>query len=355
MIGERIQRARGAAGFSQRELAKRADVSATAISKFERGVTNPASKTLIRIARALNTRIEFFLRPTMVELEKPEYRKRASLPKKQLARIEADILDQVERYLELLSLFPESPIARFEVPGEVPQVINNLEQIEDIAAKVRDVMGLGTNAIPCLADTLEERGLMVLTTSADVSAKFDGLAATVQGLPIVVVGAHWPGDRQRFTMAHELGHLVLGGRLAKGLDEEKACNRFAGAFLVPAETVRHELGRHRNRLEARELYTLKHEYGLSMMAWLFRAHDAGVIGDDTRLSHIRDFSMRGWRKAEPGEAVAPEKPVLFERLVFHALAEGLISESKAAELRGMSTNDLRQTLRFEGRSGDVDQ
>ncbi|MGM0575956.1 MAG: helix-turn-helix domain-containing protein [Myxococcota bacterium] len=355
MIGARIKRARAAAGLSQREVAERAQLSAMAISKFERGLANPTSSTLIRLARALDTRTEFFLRPTTVELENPEYRKRASLTKKQLARVEADILDQVERFLELLALFPDSPVPPFEVPVKVPSGIDSYAQAEDVALAVREAWHLGHNAIPCLADTLEEHGLMVLTTDADESSKFDGLAATVGDVPVVVVGADWPGDRQRFTMAHELGHLVLGGRLANALDGEKASNRFAGAFLVPAQTVRRELGAHRNRLEPRELYTLKHEYGVSMMAWVFRAHDAGVIGDGTKSRLFRLFSGKGWRKQEPGAPVQPEVPKLFERLVFHALAEDMISTSKAAELMGMAISTFRHRLRFEGPRGTAHQ
>lgn len=355
MMGERIKRARAAAGLSQRQLADRAELSAMAISKFERGLAHPSSKSLIRLARALGTRTEFFLRPTTVELEEPEYRKRASISKKQLARIEADILDQVERFVELVALFPTPPVARFEVPRTVPRRIESLAQIEAAALAMREAWHLGHNAIPSLADTLEERGLVVLTTDADASAKFDGLAARVGDLPVVVVGSAWPGDRQRFTMAHELGHLVLGARLGPDLDEEKACDRFAGAFLVPEPTVRHELGSHRNRLEPRELHALKHEYGVSMIAWVFRAADASVITDATKTKLFRLFSAKGWRKREPGEPVPPETPKLFERLVLHALAEELISTSKAAELMGMPVTAFRRRLGFEGPRGAAHQ
>jgi Zn-dependent peptidase ImmA (M78 family)/transcriptional regulator with XRE-family HTH domain len=354
-ISERIKRARVAAGLSQRELAARAELSAMAVSKFERGLTNPTSQTLIRLARALGTRTEFFLRPTTIELQQPEYRKRASLTEKQLARIEADILDQVERFLELLSLFPSHSVARFAAPDTVDERITTYEQVEAAALTVRDAWHLGHNAIPCLADTLEERGLLVLTTGVDDSAKFDGLAATVGDLPVVVVGAGWPGDRQRFTMAHELGHLVLRGRLSDELDAEKACNRFAGAFLVPASSVRQELGTYRNRLEPRELYALKHEYGVSMMAWVFRAADAGVISDTTRTKLFQLFSSRGWRKTEPGKPIASESPKLFEQLVLHALAEEMISTSKAAEFMGIPISAFRERLRFEGPRGTAGQ
>lgn len=355
MIAERLKRARVAAGLSLREVAARAEVSAMAVSKFERGLANPTSATLIRLARALDTRIEFFLRPVRVELARPEYRKRSTLPKKQLARIEADIVDQVERFEELLALFPTRPIGRLAIPGELSQRIDDYAQIEDVALAVRTAWHLGHDAITSLADTLEERGLVVLTTDADVSGKFDGLAAMVDDLPIVVVGARWPGDRQRFTIAHELGHLVLDGRIDAQLDEEQACNRFAGAFLAPAPTVRHELGERRRRLDPNELQSLKHEYGLSMMAWVFRARDVGVIDDTTAASLFRAFSSRGWRKTEPGPQVAPEAPKLFDRLVLRALAEDMISTSKAAELMGLSIAEFQGRLQIEHPRGAAHQ
>ena len=69
----------------------------------------------------------------------------------------------------------------------------------------------------------------MITTSVQSQAKFDGLAADINGLPFLIVSSQWPGDRQRFTLAHELGHRLLTGRLAPELNEEVACNRFAGA------------------------------------------------------------------------------------------------------------------------------
>jgi Zn-dependent peptidase ImmA (M78 family) len=347
MLGERIKRARRAAGLSLREAGEKAGLSHTAISKFEKGQATPTSKSLIQLARAFGVRTEFFLRPETLSLGRPEFRKQASLPKKAQVRVEADILDQVERFADLLAAFPQRPIAEFAVPDEVPAFFRTLDEVEGAAEAVRRAWFLGLNAIPRLAETLEERGLLVLATEADDTGKFDGLTATVKDLPVVVVNAHRPGDRQRFTMAHELGHLVLDGRLADDLDEEKACHRFAGAFLVPGPTARAELGTHRTWLDPRELELLKHEYGLSMGAWISRASDQGIISTVTKEKLHRYFSKQGWRKAEPGAPVPPETPQLFERLVFHALSEDLIATSKAAELMGQSVTAFQRRLRFE--------
>lgn len=124
-------------------------------------------------------------------------------------------------------------------------------------------------------------GYLVITTPIAEGEKFDGLQASIAEQPVIVVAEQWPGDRQRFTLAHELGHLLLGGRLSAELNEEQACNRFAGAFLLPASTLRNQLGAKRHMLEIQELYLLKHEFGLSMAACLYRAKDLGIITPQT--------------------------------------------------------------------------
>jgi Zn-dependent peptidase ImmA (M78 family) len=136
-------------------------------------------------------------------------------------------------------------------------------------------------------------------------------------------------------LAHELGHLLLEGRLAAGLDEEKACDRFAGAFLAPRIAVHQLLGQQRHALEWQELYVLKHEFGLSMSGWLQRAKQCGVITDAAHLMMFKRFSAKGWRKNEPGNPLPQEHPRLFDQLVYRALAEQYISEAKAAELLGI--------------------
>ncbi|TVQ95439.1 MAG: helix-turn-helix domain-containing protein [Deltaproteobacteria bacterium] len=356
MLGERIHRARKARGLSQQDLAELAGVSRMAISKYESGRMAPSSPVLIAISRATGVRVESFFRPTLVALEQPQFRKRVSLSRKVQRQVEADLLDQVERYLEVIDLYPEPPLAPFRVPDGLPARVEHLDAVEEVAEALRASWNLGGNAIRFLAELLEEKGLLVLTTEVPSGGRFDGLAAMVGSWPVVGVGGRqeWPGDRQRFTMAHELGHLVLAGRLAEGLDEEKACNRFAGAFLVPRGMVRQELGARRNRLEWRELHTLKHAYGASMGAWVFRAAQAGVIDETTRVSLFRERSRRGWHQGEPGTPVRPEQPKLFERLVMHAHAEGMASTSKAAELLGMTVAAFRERLQFKGSDDAAD-
>ena len=345
MIGHRIHQARQSAGLSQQELGDKTGVSAMAISKYENNQVTPSSAVMQSLARALGVRVEYFFRTFRVALGEVEYRKRSQLPRKVLKRIEGDVVEQIERYLELEEFLPASPVEPFKLPPGLPKRIESLDEIEAVSAKVRRAWELGLNPVPGLIDALEERGIRVFLSSASHGGQFDGLAARVNGIPVIVAGRDWPGDRQRFTLAHELGHLVLAGRLAEHLEEESAANRFAGAFLAPAPEVIKELGRRRSRLELGELHVLKHAYGLSMQGWLFRARDLGVVSQAAFEEMYRAFAKRGWKKKEPGSPCEPESPKLFTQLVFRARAEELISESKAAELLGKSLfefSDMRE-------------
>jgi len=80
MIGERLQRARKAAGLGLRALAEQSDLSHTTISKFEKEQQTPSSKQLIKLAKVLGVRTEYFFRPQTLTLSGIEYRKKSTLP-----------------------------------------------------------------------------------------------------------------------------------------------------------------------------------------------------------------------------------------------------------------------------------
>ena len=344
MIGQRLYRARKAAGLSLRDLGARVGLTHAAIKKYEDEQATPPSTTLLKLARALNVRTEYFFRPETVTLDRIEYRKRSTLPKKRIETIEHEVIDQIERRIELENLFPSPPIVPFTPVRELPELVSNLAQIEDAAEAVRKAWDLGYNPIPDLIDVLETHGIRVFMIDANADPKFDGLAASVNQMPIIVIGSNWPGDRQRFTLAHELGHLMLGDQLADDINEEIACNRFAGAFLIPRQSVTQELGAHRNYIEPKELALLKEEFGLSMAGILYRARDLGIISPAWRDNQAKLFRIKGWHLTEPGKPYPPEKAHVFEQLIFHALGEDYIGESKAAELMKMSLTTF-QTVR----------
>ena len=348
MMGQRLRASRSAAGLSLRDVAARIDhrVTAQAISKYERGETMPSSGVLIALADALGVSVDYLASDRDMALEAIEFRRKRLMSRREEARIEARVLHLLERYLtveELLGL----PSVAWDRPREAPwPVLRDPAEAEHAAQGLRAHWGLGFDPIANLVDLSEERGIKVVATDI---AGIDGLTARVRredgsaASVIVVNREHW-GERQRFTIAHELGHMVLD--VAPKIDEEKAAHRFAGAFLMPAETLRAEIGRRRSSVGWDELFDLKRIFGVSVQALTYRCKDLGIVGPALFRRLFDEFSRRGWRKPPYREPhpMAGEEPRRFERLCLRALAEGAISEAKAAELLGSSVHELNRRM-----------
>ena len=245
-------------------------------------------------------------------------------------QINAETKEWLERYLQVENLAGRQRI--FEMPKGFPRTISSFDNAEIAAKDLRIAWDLGTDPIENLTYLLEDKGIKIGIIKG--ITQFDALFTNYDSHRIIVVKEDLPRARQRFSLAHELGHCLL--EVEEGLDEEKAMHRFAGAFLVPGDKVIFELQETRHKFSIKELLILKEKYGLSMGAWLFRAKDLGIITPEDYFSVWKFFSVQGWNKEEPGDKIKGEKPVLMDSMVLRAHAEGIISTSKAAELLNQS-------------------
>lgn len=325
-IGERIKQARKANNYSLRKLADEVGVSAMAISKYERDQDIPSSGVLLRLSQSLKVKVDFFFRPRTVSVQLQAYRKHAVLGVKEQEAIQMRIQEWVERYLEVESLFLEE-----QHTSNLPLYkVTSLDEVESAAIKLRDRWNLGLDAIENLVQLLEDRGIKVGVIPG--FEHFDACTFMANGDPVIVTKIELSGDRQRFNLGHELGHLIMD---VKGnLTPEQAANRFVGAFLIPAKVARFELGFKRTDLNVKELDLLKHKYGLSMQAWVYRAKDLSIISENLATRLFQQFRVNNWHRQEPGKPYPSETPMRMERLIYRALAEDLISRSRAQELFG---------------------
>ena len=221
-----------------------------------------------------------------------------------------------------------------------------------MANYLRVALELGTDSIPNMTELLEERGIKVLL--ARLPEKVSGLTCFVKrpridiDTPVIVVNAAMTLERRRFTMAHELGHRVIDS--ASEGDLEKFCHRFAGAFLVNREHLLKEIGERRSAFGVQEIMGLKRLYRISAAAFLMRLEQVGVLERSAIEYSFRTFAS-GWRSAEPApleiekDKVKWEVPRRFERLVYRAAAEDMISLSKAVELLRVSLADVELGLK----------
>lgn len=327
-IGSRIKMARISAQMSMRDLAEKVGVSHTAISKYERNIDRPRPAILLKLARVLNVDAAYFLQDTSFELQCTAYRKQKKLSQKQQKSIETKITSILEKQLEFESALPNHYATVFKLQT---YDVASFEDVEQAAEALRDYFEIGYDSIENLTETIEQNGIRVV--AMDAPQGFDGFSCWVNGdIPVIVSQTNIPGDRQRYNLAHELGHLLLN--TTNGFDAEKAAHRFAGALLLPRKTALREFGPKRSSLNMKELYILKHKYGISMQAIAKRAFELEIISDEAYKKLYIQFSKNGWRKEEAGTPYPVEQSYRFMLLVQQALAENLINPSKAAELLG---------------------
>ena len=345
MLSERLKLARKRSGLSLRALSSAMDgiVSAQAIGKYERAEMMPSSTVAIALADALEVSLSYLMSPTAVSLESVEFRKLASTRARERAAVEGEVLDHVDRYLQVEEILGIDT-TRSERPHGALQIVNSVEDAEQAATAVRAAWNLGGGPIPDMTELLEERGIKVFKWSLPGSV--DGLSCHVRrvggtDVPVVVCSTEKSLERQRFTIAHELGHIVLD--IPSDVQGEKACDRFAAAFLAPKEELMREVGRRRASFGFTELIEIKHMFGISAAALVMRMRDLGIITNST-LSSIFSGIGRSWRTDEPRPLTRTEKPKRFRRLCLRALAENEISESKAAELLRLRVSEIDRIM-----------
>lgn len=333
MINDRIRRARLLRGLSLEALALRlGNITKQGLSKYEKGLSTPDSQRLLQLAQALDVSPEYFFRPEALPLAPLEFRKLAKMPHYRQMQVEEQVREHLERYIALEACFDAGDLQTAHTPAHLLPV-SSIDEAEQAADELRLRWGLGGDPIAHLTEQFEEHGIKVVMLQGPDD--FDGACAATQdgNHVLIALNAQRPGERIRFTAAHELGHWVM--RLPEHMPErekEQCCHRFAGALLYPANAVAGDFGtRPRSRIHTQELLIAKRQYGLSMHAALRRLKDLNVIGDAGYKVLTVQFSTNGWRKDEP-EPLPCQPPQRFEALVFWALAEELISPSRAAEL-----------------------
>lgn len=343
VFAERFKSARLMNGFSLQDLADALDnqLSRQALHRYEKGEVIPDVEKINLLSKVLKVSPDYFFRSTKVELSEIEYRKLSKMPQKEASVIKEKTKEYLSRYLELeevLGLANE-----FDNHLEDFEVVTSYKQVNKAAELLREKWGLGSGSLFNIAELLEDKNIKVV--KLDVDEDFDGLQTFVnETIPVVAYNlkkANKP-DRIRFTLLHELAHLLLKFGNATEKQKETLCHQFAGAMLLPEETLKAELGQHRNKLSINELGNIKKQYGISMQAVVMRAKDCRIINDHYTKQFFFLIKQMNWKVDEPVDYQGVEESNRFEQLLFRALIEDQISMSKAAALNNKSLADFKK-------------
>ncbi len=331
-------------GLSLQDLADALDnkISRQALHRYEKGEVVPDSEMINLLSEVLNVRPDYFFRDTKVEIGVVEYRKLKKMPAKEEARVVEQTREYLSRYLEIEEILGipnkfENPLAHYEN-------VTSFEQVNKAANDLRKNWNLGCDPIFNVVELLEDKHIKVVKIDADLA--FDGLQTWVNGnIPVVAYNVRKveKNDRIRFTLLHELAHLLLGKSFGNITENQKEilCHQFAGAMLLPDTAISEELGDHRNRLFIPELGNIKKQYGISLQAIVMRAKVCNIINENYTRQFFFMIKQMNWKIDEPIEYDGVEHSNRFDQLIYRALAEDLISMSKAASLKNQKLAEFR--------------
>jgi Zn-dependent peptidase ImmA (M78 family) len=301
----RIQRLRNARGLTQAELAAQLDLPTSAFSRVLSGHLSIDHANAQRLAAALECSLELLSRPMSDSLHtRPWLRAYADAPKKTVEQYVADTLLALESFDDLrLKKLPE------RLPTFAGD-LNDDNEIDEFATEVREAADVApVQAVPNVTRAAERLGCLVLPMNNELG-KHLGMSLFVNGTPVIRVSRPTgsggiPGDRQRFTLAHELGHVTLHASCpppetadhAKAF--EKQAHRFAGAFLLPGDSFLSDLDEVGGRVTLSTLSKLKERWGAAIKAMVVRLQQLHRIDMDQARSLYKQISARGWNKNEP--------------------------------------------------------
>lgn len=323
--GARLTLARQLAGLRKSDLAALVDKSPTAVAAWESGAKRPTAATVAQLALSLSVDPGFFaIRPQDVAALSTTPRFRSLRSTSQLARDQAyaygqlavDIVNSLERHVEFPDRdVPSLPVSADDRDGDGP---------ERAAQLVRKKWGIESGPVGHLVRLVENRGVLVVF-SPPQAASVDAYSFDSKLRPVAVLNPiKRDYYRQRFDVAHELGHLVMHGDAEPGgrIVEDQA-HRFAAQLLMPADQIRDLLPATMGGNVWWTLARLKEQWGVSIQALLYRARRLGRLSDVSYRNAMTTISARGWRRNEPGLVTAIEQPSLLPRAVELLTQEGI--------------------------------
>ena len=335
--GDLLRTARNARGWSQTQLAKEAGISQGKLSKLENKlIDHLTDDELIRIASTLAFPQSFFLEPDdVIGLPfsvHPMFRKRSSVGSRHLEQLQAQLnlrLFHIRRLLQSVTI---------EADLQLPDMdIDEFDSPEQIAGLLRRTWGVPIGPIKNLVAWVERASCLVVLGEFGTSA-VDGVTLRFSAMhQCIFLNRNQPIDRLRYTLAHELGHIVMHRVPSPTMELE--ANVFASELLMPAEQIRTEFSGRRITLAT--LAALKPVWSVSMQALLVRATNLGLI-DQSRSTYLwRQMSARGFRKVEPVALHDQEQPTVHPELIRVHIEDLGYSTEDLCSLLHVLEDDLR--------------
>lgn len=304
---EMLQLARESRGMTQSALAKKAGLTQGFVSRAENGDKEPSTEKLEAMSRALAYPIRFFFQQGRVAglgISLVYYRKRSRTLVGDLRRLQAEVNLRRLAVAQLLDGVELESHNTFQLMD----IDDHDGDVEGVAALVRASWQLPLGPVKNLIGAIESAGGLVFMFPFGTK-DIDAISVWPDDMPpLFFANAQAPTDRMRFSLAHELGHVIMHSNATE--DMEREADRFASEFLMPQR----EVGPRLSGMSIKRAAQLKPYWRVSMAALIKRSRDLGRIDQDTYSKLFRRLSSLGYRKSEP-VSIPPERPRLVDEIV----------------------------------------
>ena len=273
------------------------------------------------------------------------HRKKASLGAPALRRIHAELA------LARMQTRGLSALAGGEHRHSFHRIaVDEFDTASDAAMVLRREWRLAPGAVPQLVRLIEDAGGLVLVRDLG-SRELDAVTQWIDGdPPLFLINKHAPADRFRFSLGHELGHVIMHGEPGVTAVQERQADEFASEFLLPASAIRIELKQ--GRMDLPRLLGLKHRWGVSMAALLRRASTLGVISDWQYRNLMIEMSALGYRTQEPSDLIR-ESPRFIPALVARLRSDLGYHVNQLADAAGLLPDEFARLYLGDDDSNDA--
>lgn len=325
-IGDVILTARRAAGLTQEELATRLGITQAALSRYENDLREPDDEAVAKISEALDVSPEFLTHAFQLAgaiAADAHMRRQKTTKVSDWKAAEAKLNLYRMRSAFLMRRVPINPTNH--IPTFDPDDITPADAAKMVRAQWRMPIGPVRN----LTRWIESAGVIVIEEHLGTK-RIDGLSQWASDYPVLLLNADLTNDRKRWTLAHELGHLVLHSNYVDP-DMEAQADAFAAEFLMPRHVIEPDL----RDLTPSRLIALKKQWGVSMAALFEHAYRLGKATATDRQRFYRNMNARGWRRNEPAaDAIADETPELARTIGQTLLSTAGLTRDEVARLTG---------------------
>ncbi len=332
-----LKAARLAQGMTLATLAEKSRLSAPTISRLENGSRESTDEETDSLALALGMFPSALCR-TLVS----ERLGLSAFYHRKLSTAGAKVVDRIENQCVLDAVALRDLFGMVDLVNPESSLTIHLDEAkgdpEQAARMTRQRWGIGRGPIRDVFAVVEKAGCIVIHFDFGIP-EMDAMYQRVRGVPpIFWVNSRKPLERVRWSVAHELGHLVLHEEepVDEKLAEEQA-DAFAREFLMPAADFRGECP---SRLGLPQLVELKRRWRCSMVAIARRAERVGRITPDQLRNIMISFSKQGWRKQEP-YPVFGETPTVLAETIRRCMRECNLSDVELAERLAISVEQVR--------------